>query len=124
MIVEMLVLISIVLILVGILFNKHHEYQTNVECFENLVKQKEERIEDLEDCIKQYEAKFKELSELKCSTPPDCEEGPWCDGCDFVKYHRVYSPFDVRNVSDIRVCGKGSSCRHFMQSTKGEMNND
>ena len=62
------------------------------------------------------EAKFGALGDFPEAVPEDCVRGPWCKACEFVKtYH--YSSYYTRHSEMLvaYVCGKGESCKQFVQ---------
>lgn len=79
-----------------------------------LEKEKDRLIEDLAELT----TKFEEMGKLEASEPPDCKRGPWCRACEFVKtYHckDYYSGLFSGITMTGYMCGKGESCKHFVQ---------
>lgn len=72
---------------------------------------------DLRDCLSDTENALKNIIAVKETVPEDCIPGEYCRSCEFVK------PFRYRNYvyntykSNIQgyYCGKGESCKNFIQ---------
>lgn len=81
-----------------------------------LEKTKRER-DDYRSVVEVLEAKFEEMGRLQESVPKDCEKGPWCESCTFVRtfHHRQYSAY-FRSIEETAyICGKGASCPNYVQ---------
>lgn len=56
------------------------------------------------------------------NTPKDCTRGPWCRACEFRKCYHVYSDYIIpgceRIIEELYVCGKGNSCKNFVEARK------
>lgn len=55
---------------------------------------------------------LKSIEKAIDSTPKDCIRGSWCQACEFGKELTVSGVF--RNYT-FCVCGKGDSCKNFIQ---------
>jgi hypothetical protein len=68
--------------------------------------------------VAELRAALEEASELEETIPEDCVKGPWCKACEFVKtiqYSEPCSPYALEVTNGVYVCGKGASCRNFVQ---------
>lgn len=55
---------------------------------------------------------LEELLEVKAALPTDCTPGPYCKACEFSK---VYGYNYYHNWNIGHFCGKGQSCKNFIQ---------
>lgn len=53
--------------------------------------------------------KCEELCKLDEVIPEDCEKGPWCKACEFVR------SFNLGRWNVVYACSKGKSCKNFVQ---------
>lgn len=62
-------------------------------------------------------AKLDEIASLNESIPEDCEKGPWCKACEFVRtfHYNEYYGCGNYETNIVYVCGKGKSCKSFVQ---------
>lgn len=67
-------------------------------------------------------AKVTEITKLNESIPEGCEKGPWCKACEFARAFRYteYRRGDVYGLMTIYACGKGQSCKNFIQKEDAE----
>lgn len=63
------------------------------------------------------ESKIDAITDLKSQIPEDCTQGPWCKACEFVKVYYYSHLYGFRGEldSEFYVCGKGESCKSFVQ---------
>ena len=64
------------------------------------------------------EAKLREIGRLEETIPADCEKGPWCKACEFVKtfhYTEHYGRYGGTSLETLYVCNKGNYCQNFVQ---------
>lgn len=61
--------------------------------------------------------KFSEMAKLEETMPSDCVKGPWCKACEFVKtfHHSEYYGLALHRTVTVYCCGKGESCKNFVQ---------
>ena len=62
--------------------------------------------------------KLDAVQQASDTTPVDCTPGKWCRGCEFSKSYRIpkFAEYGELGAYDILyVCGKGATCRNFMQ---------
>lgn len=76
---------------------------------------KDEEIAKLKRELDINNSKFDHIENLKNTIPEDCVEGPWCPGCEFVDAYHIYDRLAVGHLRIIYICGKGTSCRNFVQ---------
>ena len=60
---------------------------------------------------------------IRDSVPKDCIVGIYCRGCTFVKEYCYHETFHCGPVITGYYCGKGESCKNFIQK-KVEDSND
>ena len=63
------------------------------------------------------------LPDMDILTPDDCKRGEWCKACEFVNVYHVPSLYTLGyeiTATSIYTCGKGESCKNFVQKSKGE----
>lgn len=70
--------------------------------------------------VAELRAALEEASELEETIPEDCVKGPWCKACEFAKvieYDESYGtyPYKFNTTKTMYVCGKGASCKNFVQ---------
>ena len=75
--------------------------------------------------LDEYKEKLKQMSELAETVPTDCVRGPWCQACEFVKTFHYNESYGLGGYSTITayVCGKGESCKHFIQKESNACKN-
>lgn len=70
------------------------------------------------------EQKLDDIARLEETTPEDCKKGPWCVACEFGKVYHYMEHYDfntnTRICNKIYVCGKGESCKNFIQRENNE----
>lgn len=61
--------------------------------------------------------RIEEIGKLQENIPDDCEKGPWCRSCEFsrVFHYREYDHYSNWNFEFAYACGKGKSCKHFIE---------
>lgn len=61
--------------------------------------------------------KLEEIGKLNETIPEDCEKGPWCKACEFVRtfHYNEYYGYGNYKVNVAYTCGKGKSCKNFVQ---------
>ena len=62
--------------------------------------------------------KLESVQHLVDTTPVDCTPGKWCRGCEFSKTYHIPKPtsYGMLGAYDVLyVCGKGETCRNFLQ---------
>ena len=88
------------------------------------VQQLEEKLYDTELERDKYigkaaelDAKLREIGRLEEMVPADCVKGPWCEACEFVRmfHYSKYYGYKCKGLETIHVCGKGASCKNFVQ---------
>lgn len=88
------------------------------------IKELEEKLYDTELERDKYigkaaelDAKLREIGRLEESVPTDCVKGPWCEACEFVRtfHYRKYYGHSNYSTNCMYVCGKGESCKNFVQ---------
>lgn len=59
------------------------------------------------------------ISRVSDNTPEDCKRGHWCAACEFGKVYHYLESYDfsmgIKTRNQIYVCGKGESCKNFIQ---------
>lgn len=88
------------------------------------IQQLEEKLYDTELERDKYiakatelDAKLREIGRIEEMVPTDCVKGPWCEACEFVRtfHYNNYYGYNCKSLQTIYVCGKGESCKNFVQ---------
>ena len=58
--------------------------------------------------------KLEAIQHMTENTPVDCTPGAWCRACTFAKVYNVPHSY-FGGCQAIYICGKGKSCRNFLQ---------
>lgn len=100
------------------IFNKisRKELEDINRALEKKIKELEKEKDQLRGELSTLTDIYKRAVELPNSEPEGCKRGPWCKACEFVKtytYHQYGSIFSSEIVE--YQCGKGESCKHFVQ---------
>ena len=72
---------------------------------------------DLKNCLDDTENAMKNIISVKKTVPEDCIQGEYCRSCEFVKtfLHYNYIPNVRKSIIKGYFCGKGESCKNFIQ---------
>lgn len=78
---------------------------------------KDQKIHRLEDELAVLKIKLSEIQQYANTTPTDCIRGEWCKACEFCKSFYVLN-YPIYQGNTIYICGKGESCKHFVQKER------
>ena len=90
----------------------------NLEKVENLEQENVRlkfRLSEMESRAIRAENSLAKFMEIRDSIPADCIEGTYCRGCAFVKEYYYNGAFHRGPVITGYYCGKGESCKNFIQ---------
>lgn len=90
---------------------------------EKELKKRDSQISKMDSCLKDYIRKFEMMQNISSNTPDDCKRGEWCKACEFANVYHVPSLYMLDyelTTTPIYICGKGESCKNFVQKSKGE----
>lgn len=108
---------------------KRKEYEEEIRKLEFVIHDLKQEISDLKEEVTCFKASTESLekdldniTKMKDSTPEDCKRGEWCKACEFsrIYFSRVYHGGAVWRSCPTYMCGKGESCKNFVQRKEEE----
>lgn len=78
----------------------------------------EREKDELKSMLAKAESELRLVLTLKDAVPEDCTPGHYCEACEFAKDYWYYNyGYYHKSNTAIRgiICGKGSSCKNFIQ---------
>lgn len=103
---------------------KRKEREEEIRKLESVIYDLNQKISELngevtryKDIVKSLKSDLDSITKLKDATPEDCKQGEWCKACEFVKVYlsRSYFSDGLWRTTPRYICGKGESCKNFVQ---------